>query len=121
MPARPPVTAHVAEKQEHFHKATVDEVRSAVAAHDIVVVGMTVNPHVSRVCKALDEAGLEHHYIGYGGYHSKWKERLALKLWTGWPTFPQVFVNGQFIGGCDQTTHMLKSGELKLLLDAERS
>jgi hypothetical protein len=36
-----------------------------------------------------------HTYLEYGSYFSKWKERLAIKLWSGWPTFPQVFVDGR--------------------------
>lgn len=121
MQTSPPTTAHAADKQAAFHADVVEEVAQAVAAHDIVVVGMSVNPHVARARKALDAAGLTHHYVGYGGYHSGWKPRLALKMWSRWPTFPQVFVCGTLIGGADQTSHMLESGELQQLLEAGRS
>ena len=47
-----------------------------------------------RTREALNEAGVAHTYLEYGSYLSKWRERLAIKLWTGWPTFPQVFVRG---------------------------
>ncbi|TNE88929.1 MAG: glutaredoxin [Deltaproteobacteria bacterium] len=118
MPTPPPVTDHVRTKQDDYHSAYVDEVAAAVAKHPVVVVGMSVNPHVKRARQALDAAGIAHHYIGYGGYHNLWRERLALKLWTRWPTFPQVFVNGTFIGGANETQHMLNSGELQKLLDS---
>jgi monothiol glutaredoxin len=36
---------------------------------------------------------------------------------SGWPTFPQVFVNGKLVGGCDIVTEMHESGELKQLLE----
>ncbi len=42
--------------------------------------------------------------------------REALKTYSNWPTFPQLYVNGELIGGCDITLEMYKSGELKQLL-----
>ncbi|HUX74911.1 MAG TPA: Grx4 family monothiol glutaredoxin [Steroidobacteraceae bacterium] len=42
--------------------------------------------------------------------------RDALKTYSNWPTFPQLYVNGELIGGCDITLDMFKSGELKKLL-----
>ena len=42
--------------------------------------------------------------------------RHELKLYSNWPTFPQLYVNEEFIGGCDIVLEMLKSGELKQLL-----
>jgi len=37
----------------------------------------------------------------------------AIREYTDWPTFPQVFINGKFVGGCDIVTEMLQNGELK--------
>ena len=42
--------------------------------------------------------------------------REAVKQYTNWPTIPQVFVNGKFIGGCDITREMFQSGELQKLV-----
>jgi len=42
--------------------------------------------------------------------------REALKSYSNWPTFPQLYVNGELIGGCDITLDMFRSGELKELL-----
>ena len=55
---------------------------------------MAQNPVVKRARKMLDEAGVTFTYLEYGSYFSKWKERLAIKLWAGFPTFPMVFVDG---------------------------
>lgn len=82
-----------------YHASVVDEVIQAVAAHKVVVVGMAGNPFVKKACKALEEKNITYKYLGYGGYLSKWKERLAIKLWSGWPTYPQVFIEGKLIGG----------------------
>jgi len=40
-----------------------------------------------------------------------------LEDFSGWPTFPQVFVGGKLIGGCDITVEMFQNGELKTLVD----
>jgi monothiol glutaredoxin len=42
----------------------------------------------------------------------------ALEEMTEWPTSPQVFIKGQFIGGCDIVTEMYENGELQQLLKA---
>lgn len=84
---------------ESFHINIVKEVESAVSENDYVIVGMAYNPHCSKARALLTAKGISHKYIGYGGYFSMWKPRLALKLWAGWPTFPMVFVKGQLIGG----------------------
>ncbi|HEX7602476.1 MAG TPA: glutaredoxin domain-containing protein, partial [Polyangiaceae bacterium] len=65
-----------------------------------------------KVRNALSEAGIEFKYVEYGSYFSKWKERLAIKLWSGWPTFPQVFVRGVLLGGEDLTIAAIKDGSL---------
>ena len=44
--------------------------------------------------------------------------REGLKTYSNWPTFPQLYVNGELIGGCDIVIEMYQSGELKELLDA---
>ncbi|CAF0920828.1 unnamed protein product [Rotaria sp. Silwood1] len=38
--------------------------------------------------------------------------RETMKLYSNWPTFPQVYFNGEFVGGCDILLHMHQSGEL---------
>ncbi len=42
--------------------------------------------------------------------------REALKKYSNWPTYPQLYVNGELVGGCDITLEMYRSGELKKLL-----
>lgn len=42
--------------------------------------------------------------------------RQGIKDYNNWPTIPQVFVKGEFIGGCDIVREMFESGELKTLL-----
>jgi monothiol glutaredoxin len=42
--------------------------------------------------------------------------REALKRYSNWPTYPQLYVKGELIGGCDIALEMLQSGELKKLM-----
>lgn len=44
--------------------------------------------------------------------------REGLKAYSNWPTFPQLYVNGELIGGCDIMIEMYQSGELKQLIDS---
>jgi monothiol glutaredoxin len=43
--------------------------------------------------------------------------REALKGYSNWPTFPQLYVKGELVGGCDIAVDMFRSGELKELLE----
>jgi monothiol glutaredoxin len=43
--------------------------------------------------------------------------RDELKRFSNWPTYPQLYVNGELVGGADITIQMFKSGELKQLID----
>lgn len=94
----------------------VDEVKAAVAAHDVVVVGMAQNPHPKRARKLLRERGVRFEYLEYGSYVKQWRRRTALKMWTGWPTFPMVFVKGVLVGGADDLKRLAERGELDRML-----
>jgi glutaredoxin-related protein len=106
------------DKSLAFHRAIVDEVEQAVADSPIVVVGMAQNPHCRKVRNALSAASFDHKYLEYGSYLAGWRERLAIKLWSGWPTFPQVFVRGVLIGGEDLTVAAIADGSLRERLEA---
>ena len=94
------------------HSTTVNEVMDAVKAHKIVVVGMKQNPIVKKAKKVLGQANLPYHYLEYGSYFSHWKQRLAIKLWSGWPTYPQVFVDGKLIGGAADLIKYMKNNKI---------
>lgn len=108
----PAIRGFVAGSQQ----AIVTEVQAAVAKYPVVVVGMGLNPMPKKARKAFDEAGVAHHDLDYGSYLSEWRKRNALKMWTGWPTFPMVFVNGTLVGGAEDVIKLINSGELKKML-----
>jgi len=93
------------------HEDTVEEVIAAVAAHDVVVVGMKQNPFPRKVKKALAAHGTPFHYLEYGSYLNNWRRRTALKMWSGWPTIPMVFVRGTLVGGASDVEKLITSGE----------
>ena len=103
----------VREKVATYRTDLIREVQAAVAANDVVVVGMRQNPAPKRARKALDAAGIPYKYLEYGSYFSEWRRRLGLKMWTGWGTFPMIWVKGVFIGGADDLQKLLEKGELK--------
>jgi len=106
----------VRDRVAQYHTGVVREVQAAIAAHRVVVVGMAMNPFPGKARRALDAAGVAHHYLGYGSYFSDWRRRGALKMWSGWPTFPMVFVKGVLVGGAADVAALIAGGELKRLL-----
>ena len=115
----PKYAPHAKEYLDSFHPDIVQEVQKAVAENDVVVVGMSINSAVKRVKSALEENDIPYTYLEYGGYFSKWKARLAIKMWSGWPTYPQVFVKGYLMGGNQRTRKALSDGSLQKMLRAE--
>lgn len=110
----------IRERVAGAHADIVAEVQEAIAAHDVVVVGMRQNPVVRKARKALAAAGVAHRYLEYGSYLNNWRRRNALKMWTGWPTFPMVFVRGALVGGAADLRRLIDAGELRALLQAPR-
>jgi monothiol glutaredoxin len=106
----------IRDKISSHEQAIVKEVQAAVAAHAVVVVGMGMNPFPRKARKLLDAAGIAHHYLEYGNYLNTWRPRNALKLWTGWPTLPMVFVKGTLVGGANDLQKLMASGELQKML-----
>jgi glutaredoxin-related protein len=106
----------IRERVASHHAEVVREVQETIAANDVVVVGMRLNPFPKRARAALTRAGIAHRYLEYGGYLDNWRRRNALKMWTGWPTFPMVFVKGVLVGGAEDLEKLIASGELKRML-----
>ncbi len=110
------IHAAIRKKVAASQQNIVKDVQTAVAQHAVVVVGMALNPFPKQARKLLDAAGVTYHYMEYGSYLTLWRQRNALKMWTGWPTFPMIFVKGTLIGGADDLKKLLASGEFKTLL-----
>lgn len=112
----PKLHSSIREKVGTYQADILREVQTAVRDNDVVVVGMRINPVPKRAIKALKAAGVKHVYLEYGSYFSEWRKRNALKMWSGWPTFPMVFVKGSLVGGAQDLERLIASGELKRTL-----
>jgi glutaredoxin-related protein len=106
----------IRERVGNLNADIVHNVQAAATSNPVLVVDMAGNPHVRRARKALAAAGIAYQYLGLGSYLGGWRRRNALKMWTGWPTFPMVFVKGILIGGADELERLVSAGELKRTL-----
>jgi glutaredoxin-related protein len=107
------ISAQAFKSIHNFHRDIVKEVLETVAGHSVVVVGMKQNPVVKQARRLLDEQNISYTYLEYGSYFSMWKERLAIKLWSGWPTYPQIFVKSVLIGGFSDLQEEVSNGQLQ--------
>jgi monothiol glutaredoxin len=110
----------IQEKIAIFRHEQVAQVKQLIATHRVVIVGMSQNPFPKRARRLLDAKGIAYEYLGLGSYTSEWKPRLVLKMWTGWPTIPIIFVDGVLIGGFEDLEKLEASGELGRILSTPR-
>lgn len=106
----------IRERVADHHADVVHNVQAAASTNAVLVVGMAMNPFCRKARHLLDAAGVPYQYLEYGSYFSEWRRRNALKMWTGWSTFPMVFLKGVLIGGADELAKQLESGELKRVM-----
>ena len=67
----------------------------------------------NRVIQILDEVGAV--YMDINILEDD-ELRQGLKVFSNWPTFPQLYIKGELIGGCDIVTELYENGELEALL-----
>ena len=85
-----------------------------------VVVFMKGTPQMpmcgfsSQVVQILDHLGVT--YKGLNVLDSD-ELRNGIKVYSNWPTIPQLYVKGEFVGGCDIVREMFQGGELQSLLE----
>jgi monothiol glutaredoxin len=68
-----------------------------------------------RTSEALKACNVEFAYVDV---LAEPEVRSNLPQFSNWPTFPQVFVKGEFVGGCDIVMDMFQKGELQTMIDA---
>ena len=99
----------------------VDLIRETVAKNDVVLYmkGTKMMPQCgfsSRVAGVLNFMGVD--YVDVNVLADA-EIRQGIKDFSDWPTIPQLYVKGEFVGGCDIVTEMTLSGELDRLFDAK--
>ena len=68
----------------------------------------------SRAAEALNACGKEFAYVNILEDQEVFQN---LPRYADWPTFPQIYINGELIGGCDITLEMYQSGDLKKMVE----
>ncbi len=102
--------------------ASQDTIKETVTSNDVVLFmkGTSSMPQCgfsSKVAGVLNYMGVDFHDVNVLADEGI---RNGIKVYSDWPTIPQLYVKGEFVGGCDIITEMTLSGELDTLL-AENS
>ena len=98
-----------------------DQIRKTVTSNDVVLFmkGTKLMPQCgfsSKVAGVLNYMGVEFADVNV---LADPEIRQGIKDFSDWPTIPQLYVKGEFVGGCDIITEMTLSGELDALLEAK--
>ena len=97
------------------------QIKETVEAHDVVLFmkGNKLMPQCgfsSRVAGILGALSVEFHDVNVLADEAV---RQGIKDYSEWPTIPQLYVKGEFVGGCDIITEMTLSGEMDQLFDKQ--
>jgi monothiol glutaredoxin len=97
----------------------LETIRDTVAGHDVVLFmkGVADRPMCgfsNMVVQILDHLGVEYFDVNVLADESI---RNGVKEFANWPTIPQLYVKGEFVGGCDIVREMFQTGELRALLE----
>lgn len=98
---------------------TVARIKQEIESHPVVLFmkGTPAFPQCgfsARTSQVLKALGVE---FGHVNVLAEPEIRATLPKVSNWPTFPQLFVKGELVGGCDITVEMAQSGELVKLFD----
>ena len=99
-----------------------EQIKQDIAAHHVFIYAkgeknMAMCGFSARVMQVFNLLGVPYEVRNI---FSDPNLRPALCAFTDWPTTPQVFIGGEFVGGCDIVTEMYQSGELQKLLGESR-
>ena len=99
----------------------LDQIRDTIKKNDVVLYmkGTKTMPQCgfsSRIAGVLNYMGVD--YVDVNVLADA-EVRQGIKDFSDWPTIPQLYVKGEFVGGCDIITEMTLSGELDQLFDAK--
>jgi len=98
-----------------------DFIKQAVTDHPVVLFmkGVPEQPQCgfsAQVVQILDHLGAD--FVGVNVLQSD-ALRDGIKTYSDWPTIPQLYVKGEFVGGCDIVREMFQAGELKTFLSEQ--
>ena len=96
----------------------LDTIRQTIAGNDVVLFmkGTADQPQCgfsNQVVRILDHLGVDYADVNVLANDGV---RQGIKDFSNWPTIPQLYVKGEFIGGCDIVREMFQTGELQAML-----
>lgn len=96
-----------------------ETIQNTISVNDVVLYmkGTADRPQCGfsqMVVRILDHMGVAYHDVNVLADDDI---RQGIKDFANWPTIPQLYVKGEFIGGCDIVKEMFQTGELKALFD----
>lgn len=96
-------------------QSVLDEIKDAVTKNDVVLFmkGTPTFPQCgfsSVTSRVLDHLGVN--YVAVNVLEDQ-AVREGIKVFSDWPTIPQLYVKGEFVGGCDIVKEMFETGELR--------
>ena len=97
----------------------LDRIDQQVKENDIILY-MKGTPNMpmcgfsSRAAEALKQCGVEFAYVNVIADQEIFQN---LPRYADWPTFPQLYIKGELIGGCDITLELFESGKLKQMME----
>ena len=102
--------------------AVNDFISRTVAENDIVLFMKGFPDQPGCGFSAIVVQILDHLEVPFAGVNVLQNEELrqGIKAYSDWPTIPQLYVKGEFVGGCDIVREMFQSGELKELASPKR-
>jgi len=117
----PLLTSHHLTAYRHISQLAQSQIQSAIKSNPVVLFmkGTPAEPQCGfsrAVVQILDIHGVPAEKMKTYNVLADEELRTAIKEFSDWPTVPQIYVNGEFVGGCDILLGMHQSGELETLL-----
>lgn len=99
-------------------QAALDRIKADVESNTVCLFmkGTPAAPQCgfsAQVIQILNSYGVKYHAVDV---LADWDLREGIKKYTNWPTIPQLYVQGKFVGGCDITSELHRKGKLGDLL-----
>lgn len=94
------------------------KIEDLIKSHKVFIFmkGTPERPQCGFSMQAVNILSQTHPEFGFYNILEDDEMREAIKEYSSWPTLPQIFINGEFVGGCDIITEMFESGELQKIL-----
>jgi monothiol glutaredoxin len=92
-----------------------DRIKALVEGNDVVLFMKGTPDHPQCGFSSVVIQILDHIGVDYGAVNvlADPEVREGIKIYSDWPTIPQLYVKGEFVGGCDIIREMFETGELK--------